>query len=77
MIYNMYAIKDDLAGFSVFGDFVNDQIAMRNFQQYCKDPRVPALDLSLYRTASFDSDNGDIVKVKLEFLCRGERIEKD
>lgn len=77
MIINMYAVKDDLIGFAIFGDYVTDEVAIRAFNMSLKQPNVPVTDLSLYRTGSFDTETGDILDTKLEFICRGKRDEEN
>lgn len=72
----LYSIKDDVAGtFDFFGVFNSDALAVRSFTLATNVDSVPAVDLSLYRFASFDSESGIIIDTDFEFLKRGEKSE--
>lgn len=78
MIRSLYAVKDDLAGsFMFFGDHVNDEVASRTFKMSCSVENVPYRDLSLYRFGKYDTETGNLVEDDLEFICRGEKYEKE
>ena len=78
----IYVVRDVLSGeYQYFGNFVNDQVALRAFKTACQDPNVPATDLELYNTARLDSKTGRIYDVKEdvpisvnpEFVGKGEK----
>lgn len=78
MIRSLFVVKDDLAAsFMFFGDHVNDEVAARTFKISCSEDSIPYKDLSLYRIAKYDTDTGVISDSSLEFICRGEKYEKE
>lgn len=77
MMQFLFCIKDDVAGqFSNYGTFLNKAVAAREFSKACDAPGVPAADLSLYESASFDTDTGvyDGYATPV-FVARGKKNE--
>ena len=63
MILNMYALKDELNGFSAMIPFTNDEIAKRYlFDQVHENPTIKNTpkDFSIWRICAFDSETGVI-----------------
>jgi hypothetical protein len=65
MIQNAYSIKDAKANvFSAPFFSINDQVALRSFQQAQNDPNTTInqnpQDFSLYRLATFDDQSGEL-----------------
>lgn len=77
MIQFVFCVKDDLSGmFSNYGVFVNKAVADREFQRACNADGVPTADLSLYESASFDTDTGIYDGyTSPEFVSRGKKYE--
>lgn len=65
MIYNIYAIRDDLTGFMTPTVDLNDQSAVRNFRHGVMATRdilhTHPQDFVLYCLGSFDTETGQIV----------------
>lgn len=75
---NMYSMYDRLSG--MYGNpyvSYNDASAKRDFVAFCKLPQNQYLsgDMELYKLGEFDSDTGEAVTYKPEFIMRGEVIE--
>lgn len=61
MILNMYAIKDELNGFTAMIPFNNDELAKRYlFDQYIENPVIKNTpkDFSIWRIGAFDIETG-------------------
>lgn len=76
MIYNMYAIKDEVADdFRAPVPFLekrSDEIAERWFKQSIIDNRQPS-DYSLWRIGKYNSDTGYLEREEtLHLIARGE-----
>lgn len=80
MIYNIYAIRDELAGFLPPTYDVNDPAAMRNFRvailRSSDSMHYMPSDFSLYRLGMYDSDTGKLIPDEVPtLLMRGESVE--
>lgn len=78
MITYVYCVKDDLSGkFSNYGSFLNKSVANREFQKACNANGVPAADLSLYESGSFDDDTGILDPYSAPiFVSRGKKVNE-
>lgn len=75
---NLYTMRDRLSG--TYGSpftSVNDASAKRDFNAFCKLPQNQYLsgDMELYKLGEFESDTGEIISYKPEYIMRGEIIE--
>lgn len=75
MIQYVYVVKDDVAGsYRPFGSFVNEAVACRDFKTGCNYDGVPAADLMLYESGTFDTDTGVYDGYNNpRFVMRGEK----
>lgn len=75
MIQYVYVVKDDLSGtYMHFGHHVNEAVAVRSFKMSCNADGVPASDLMLYESGSFDTDTGVYTGLdNPRFIMRGEK----
>lgn len=75
MMQYVFVVKDDVAGvYRPFGIFVNEAVACRDFKIGCNVDGVPATDLMLYESASFDTDTGVYDGYNNpRFIMRGEK----
>lgn len=81
MTYNVYAIKDNKAGFLSPLVDANDDTAKRNFEHAIANPDsmyfTHANDFDLYKLGTFDTDSGLIVSfVSPEFIISGSSLKK-
>ena len=77
MIYNIYAMRDELTGFLPPTYDINDAAAMRNFRvailRSSDSIHYMPSDYSLYRLGLYDSDTGRLIVDEVPtFLMRGE-----
>jgi hypothetical protein len=77
MIYNIYAMRDELTGFLPPTYDINDAVAMRNFRvailRSSDSIHYMPSDYSLYRLGLYDSDTGRLIVDEVPtFLMRGE-----
>jgi hypothetical protein len=77
MIYNIYAMRDELTGFLPPTYDINDAAAMRNFRvailRSSDSIHYMPSDYSLYHLGVFDSDTGKLMVDEVPtFLMRGE-----
>lgn len=75
MIQYVYSIKDEpAASYRIFGSFVNEAVACRDFKIGCDADGVPASDLMLYESGTFDTDTGVFNGYDTpKFILRGEK----
>lgn len=78
MLTNLYTMRDRKSG--IYGNpFVsyNDKCAIRDFDAFCNLQQNSYLadDMELYKLGTFESDTGEIISYKPEFLKGGELIE--
>lgn len=75
MILQCYVVKDDLSGYyQYFGNYVNEAVARRAFNEAINAAGVPTTDLMLYHNGSFDSNTGVFVGFNDPvFIMRGEK----
>ena len=78
MIYNMYAIKDELNGFYFPVHYPNDETAKRAFLMQCNENEIiktSPTDFSLWRIGEYQSDNGTVIpytESEHKLIMRGE-----
>lgn len=78
MLVNVYAVKDVKAGFQAPYTRVNDQIAIRDFQNVARSPEPNKLtmnpeDFELWRLGTMNIETGEI-KSSPEFLVSAIKI---
>lgn len=78
MLVKMFTMRDRKS--AMYGNpFVshNEQTAKRDFNAFCRLPENQYLsgDMELYSLGTFDSDTGELISYKPEFICGGEVIE--
>ena len=73
MVFGIYSVKDNCAGFGVPIIQDNDAVAMRVFENGCSDPtsvwHSHPVDFHLCRLGSFDSESGDILSYEPKRIC--------
>lgn len=73
MKLTMYALKDELNGFTTPIPFMNEELAKRYLKdQYMSNPTVKnsPLDFSLWRVGEFESETGEYTQTKIELVER-------
>lgn len=73
MIINIYAIKDELNGFTTAIPFPNDETAKRYFREQKKENlsvKITPEDYSIWKLGEFDNETGE-TKNNVQLLERG------
>lgn len=72
MITNIYSVKDDITGFMPPLSIVNEQAAMRWFNNNYRNGHPNANDYHLYEVGYWNSDNGEITSIEPRLLAESE-----
>ena len=74
----MYALKDELNGFTTPIPFMNEELAKRYLKdQYMTNPTVKNTpeDFSLWKVGEFDTETGEYKQLGIELLERAKNYE--
>lgn len=75
MTLTMYALKDELNGFTTPIPFMNEELAKRYLKdQYMSNPTVKNTpeDFSLWKVGEFDSETGAYTQTSIELVERAK-----
>ena len=72
MITRMYAVKDELTGFMPPLSIVNEQAAIRWFNNNYRGEHPNANDFHLYDVGSFDTESGTMIGDKPKLIAEEE-----
>lgn len=75
MTLTMYALKDELNGFTTPIPFMNEELAKRYLKdQYMSNPTVKNTpeDFSLWKVGEFDSETGAYTQTRIDLVERAK-----
>lgn len=78
MIYPVYSVRDDKAGFGQPQVSLNEPTMIRSFAHQINQPgsilEFASSDYSLYEIGSFDTDSGEFKPVLPRFIISGTNV---
>lgn len=70
MIHTLYSIQDTMIGFSCPYIMTNEEVAKREYRNFCKkNPNAP--DMRLFKVGTFDDESGTVIGVIPECIEGG------
>ena len=81
MIYNVYSMRDEFAGFIQPTFELNDNIAMRNFKFAINRPDTIIYanpkHFDLYMIGTFNTETGELKKIEPKIVCTGLSVKEN